>query len=96
MPRDLRKLAKGKECQVRIPGVCNGNPETVVLAHYSMAGISGKGIKSPDIMGAWACSACHDECDRRTQHHDRETVRLSHAEGVFRTQKALYDMGVIR
>ncbi|EFO2125822.1 hypothetical protein DP030_24335 [Escherichia coli O106] len=26
---DLRKAARGRECQVRIPGVCNGNPETI-------------------------------------------------------------------
>ncbi|EOO4081228.1 nuclease domain-containing protein, partial [Escherichia coli] len=24
---DLRKAARSRECQVRIPGVCNGNPE---------------------------------------------------------------------
>ncbi|MBH0318224.1 nuclease domain-containing protein, partial [Escherichia coli] len=24
---DLRKAARGRECQVRIPGVCNGNSE---------------------------------------------------------------------
>ncbi|MFW2257492.1 nuclease domain-containing protein, partial [Klebsiella pneumoniae] len=23
---NLRKAARGRECQVRIPGVCNGNP----------------------------------------------------------------------
>ncbi|EEY9494512.1 DUF1364 domain-containing protein, partial [Escherichia coli] len=23
---DLRKAARSRECQVRIPGVCNGNP----------------------------------------------------------------------
>ncbi len=28
---DLRKAARGRECQVRIPGVCNGNSETSVL-----------------------------------------------------------------
>ncbi|MEI9716942.1 nuclease domain-containing protein, partial [Moellerella wisconsensis] len=27
---NLRKEAKGRECQVRIPSVCNGNSETVV------------------------------------------------------------------
>ncbi|ECK2143415.1 DUF1364 domain-containing protein, partial [Salmonella enterica subsp. enterica serovar Enteritidis] len=30
---DLRKAARGRECQVRIPGYCNHNPETTVLAH---------------------------------------------------------------
>lgn len=40
---NLRKEAKGRECQVRIVGVCNGNPETVVLAHYRMGGLNGMG-----------------------------------------------------
>lgn len=34
---DLRKAARGRECQVRIPGVCNGNPETTILAHIRLA-----------------------------------------------------------
>ena len=34
---DLRKAARGRECQVRIPGVCNGNSETSVLAHIRLA-----------------------------------------------------------
>ena len=93
---DLRKLAKGKPCLVRIPGVCNHTPETTVLAHYSLAGISGRGLKSPDLLGAWCCSACHDEVDRRTQEHDLETVRWSHAEGVLRTQYELIKLGVIK
>ncbi|MGL3134944.1 nuclease domain-containing protein, partial [Klebsiella pneumoniae] len=25
---NLRKAARGRECTVRIPGYCNGNPET--------------------------------------------------------------------
>ena len=33
---DLRKAARSRECQVRIPGVCNGNPETSVLAHIRL------------------------------------------------------------
>ena len=60
---NLRKLARGRECQVRLPGVCNGNPETTVLAHYRLAGISGIGMKSPDLIGAWACSDCHYTVD---------------------------------
>ncbi|EOT9064066.1 nuclease domain-containing protein [Escherichia coli] len=67
---NLRKEARGRECQVRIYGVCNGNPETTVLAHYRMAGICGTGMKPDDLIGAWACSACHDEIDRRTHNLD--------------------------
>lgn len=29
----LLRLARGQECKVQIPGICNGNPETVVSAH---------------------------------------------------------------
>ena len=64
---NLRKEARGRECQVRIYGVCNGNPETTVLAHYRMAGICGTGMKPDDLIGAWACSACHDEIEQRRQ-----------------------------
>lgn len=87
----LNHLAKDRQCQVRIPGICNGDHATTVLAHYSLAGLSGKGIKSPDLIGAWCCSSCHDYADGRKQsaNFTRDQVRLMHAEGVFRTQYAL-------
>ena len=82
----LRKEARGRGCTVRIPGVCNFNSETVVLAHILLAGISGMGMKSPDLLGAWACSACHDAIDRRAHTDlDRDYVRLAHLEGMART-----------
>ena len=81
-----RKEARGKPCMVRIPGVCNGDPETTILAHYRLAGYCGTGMKPIDALGAWACSACHDEVDRRTRHlADPVIARLAHAEGVLRT-----------
>lgn len=49
----------------------------------------GTGIKSPDIFGAWACSACHDEIDRRTRLTDAEYAKQCHLEGVIRTQAQL-------
>lgn len=63
----LRKLAKGQQCQVRIPGCCNFNPETTVLAHVRMAGLTGIGQKAHDIHASWCCSACHDVVDGRTR-----------------------------
>lgn len=84
----LRKAARGKPCMVRIPDVCNGNPETTVLAHYRLN--SGAGMKPHDLQGAWACSACHDACDGRLKTaYTHEQLRLMHAEGCFRTQEAL-------
>ncbi|MEQ6970770.1 DUF1364 domain-containing protein [Pectobacterium polaris] len=90
---NFKKEARGRDCQIRIPGVCNFNPETTVLAHYRLAGTCGTGIKPHDIQGAWACSACHDEIDRRTRHIDTEAARLCHAEGVMRTLNILIAEG---
>ncbi|HGC4074002.1 TPA: DUF1364 domain-containing protein [Escherichia coli] len=86
---NLRKEARGRECQVRIYGVCNGNPETTVLAHYRMAGTCGTAIKPHDMQAAIACSSCHDLIDGRvkTSDYTKEELRLMHAEGVFRTQE---------
>ena len=92
----LRKEARGRGCMVRIPEVCNHNSETVVLAHYRLAGVSGIGMKSPDVLGAWACSACHDAIDRRAHTDlDRDYVRLLHLEGMARTLAQLNKEGLI-
>lgn len=88
----LRKQARGRQCQVRMPG-CNHDPETTVLAHYRLSGLSGTGIKPPDLVGAWACSSCHDAIDGRTG-GDRAEARLAHAEGVMRTIYQLLKNGM--
>lgn len=91
----IRESARGEQCQVRLIGICNHNPDTVVLAHYRMAGTCGVGIKPIDIQGAYACSACHDEIDRRTRYLDEEEAKRAFAEGVMRTQRILIDKGLI-
>lgn len=93
---NLRKEAQGRECQVRLPGICNGNSETVVLAHFRMAGLCGVGMKPNDLFGAWACSACHDEIDRRTRRTDADEAHMAHLEGVIRTQAALIAEGKLK
>ena len=71
---------------IRLEGICNHNPETTVLGHIRLPGVSGMGLKADDLLGAWACSACHDAIDRRS-HTDleRDYVRLAHLEGMVRT-----------
>lgn len=75
---------------VRLPGVCNHNSETVVLAHVRMAGVSGIGLKADDLLGAWACHSCHDLYDGR-QKSDLapDFVHRCFLEGVIRTQSVL-------
>lgn len=86
---NLRKLARGRECQVRLP-VCNGNSETTVLAHLRLQGLSGIGLKAHDFLGAHCCSACHQYADT---HHDPGTM-IDFYQGIFRTQNQLLKEGI--
>ena len=92
----ITKSARGQECQIRIPGVCNGDPETVVFCHLGGGGI---GRKQPDLFGAYGCSACHDEVDGRTNrnpNYGRWETDLYFHEAIFRTQQLLLDQGLIK
>lgn len=92
MQDKLTKLARGQNCQIRLVGICNHNPETTVLCHFRLSGLSGLGTKPFSLIGAWGCSACHAAVDA---HKDAET-QLSFAHGVFRTIAALIEDGVIK
>jgi hypothetical protein len=89
----LTRSAHGQECQVRLPGICNWNPATVVLAHLNGAGM---GIKHSDIHGAYACSDCHAAIDGGVKaKFEKEWLKLWHLEGVIRTQKIMLELGLI-
>jgi hypothetical protein len=87
MTRDyLRKQARGKPCQVRVPGICDGGGDTTVLAHFRLAGYCGTGIKPDDQLGAWCCYWCHVAVDGQLKTGwTKDALRLMHAEGVMRT-----------
>jgi hypothetical protein len=90
---NLRDLARDRPCLVRLPG-CNNDPDSVVLAHYRLAGTCGVGMKPPDTLGAYACSHCHDGIDERINIGiTRTELRLAHAEGVMRTLAMLHADG---
>lgn len=92
MTDKLTKSAKGKDCMVRLPGVCNFNPETTVLAHLNGGGM---GAKKHSLLGSFCCSSCHDEVDRRTRIFTKEFAELAHRQGVERTQQYWLDNGYI-
>ena len=85
---NLRRQAIGRTCQIRLEG-CNHDP--CCLAHYRMIGLSGMGMKVPDMFGAWACDSCHTKVDS-TLRGDLQT-QLDFARGVFRTQAILLREG---
>lgn len=70
---------------VRIPGVCNHDPDTVVLAHINGGGM---GLKRADIHASFCCSACHDVIDGRARSvYSKDALLLMHLEGMLRTQE---------
>lgn len=91
----IRLSAKGEQCLVRVPGVCNGNAATVVLAHLNGAGV---GAKHPDHLAAYSCSACHGWLDGGyvQQGISRDTRDLWHLQAVIRTQGVLIAKGFIQ
>ena len=92
----ITQSAHGEPCQIRLAGYCNHNPETTVLAHYRLADYCSMGIKSPDFMGAYVCSICHDVVDGRIKTDlSEEELRLAHAEGVMRTLVILEKKGLL-
>jgi hypothetical protein len=91
---NLRKLAQGQICRVRLPGICNFNQETTVLAHIKN-GWCGS-LKPPDIVGVNACSACHDEMDRRTRKMDVKEVDLAVFRGLCEQLAYYVEGGVIK
>ncbi len=94
---NLRKLAQGKPCMVRLPG-CDGGGETTVLAHYRDSS-TGMGQKENDLIGAWACASCHDYVDSRKRHDQWEDFNEIHQiflESIIRTQREIIRMGVVK
>ena len=91
----ITKSARGQNCTVRLPGICNGNNETVVFAHIN--GIRfGHGVGHKTEYGAFACSSCHDAIDVRVKTNlTRSELKLAHYEGVFETWRLLDRKGVL-
>lgn len=89
----IRESAKGEQCLVRVPGVCNGNPETTVLAHLNGGGAA---MKASDIHGAYCCASCHTWLDGGyAKDSSREIRDLYHLQGIIRTQVKLIEKGLI-
>jgi hypothetical protein len=91
--KKIQASAQGETCTVRLP-CCNGNAETVVFAHINGVRF-GHGMGRKTRWGAYACSSCHDEIDRRTITFELDYVKLAHYEGCFETQDRLVEKGLL-
>ena len=93
---NLRRLARGRPCFVRVPGVCDGGGETTVLAHIRLIGVSGMGLKAPDLLASFACARCHSLVDGRVKSEwNYPERRLMLLEGMARTQYWLISEGYL-
>lgn len=90
---NLRKAAAHRVCQVRLPGCMN---EPCVLAHVRLIGVSGMGIKAPDLLGAHACDNCHRAYDQRGRGQIADEVELAFLRGVVRTQSMLIKEDIVK
>lgn len=94
---NLRKAAAGEPCEIRVPGVCRRDDAYTVLCHVRVVGISGAGLKAPDVIAALGCDLCHDLVDGRTPslEYTYEQRRLMLLEGMARTQARRIEQGFI-
>lgn len=95
--KKITESARGENCTIRIPGVCNFNPETVVFCHISGVRF-GHGVGKKTKWGAYGCSSCHDVVDgRQPRPHGMtyEEAHAAHLEGVIETLNKLVEKGLL-
>lgn len=93
----IRKSAKGKDCTVRLPGVCSFNPKETVAGHRNGGGVA---AKHHDIHSARICANCHRVVDglpksRSVCNLEDAMMLLFFYEGIFETQLDLIGEGLI-
>lgn len=96
----IRKSARGEECTIRLPMVCNFDVETTVLCHSNkVEDGKGMGLKAPDHRAAYGCSACHDVVDGRRPRPEglsQELVIALFEEGIAHTKRILKRKGLLK
>lgn len=94
----ITKSARGEDCAIRIPNVCNRDNETTIFAHLSGVRFGhGMAHKVLNMFGAYSCSSCHDLVDGRTRSdYTADQIRIMHLDGVIETQMRLIEKGLIK
>lgn len=94
----IRKFARGKPCQMRLGGVCTYEPAKSIWSHapFGSAG-KGMGMKSFDVCGAIACTACDAALDQPGANlvATRDEVVLAFMHAHFRSLVMLADADII-
>jgi len=93
----IRASARGQECTLRFPGICNRNPETTAWCHSNrLADGKGMGLKAPDEQGCYGCSDCHAWLDGGYAGHvPREVVDARFDAARIESQEILKEKGLM-
>jgi len=92
---NLRTTARGRPCQIRVPGVLR-DPKTVVLCHVRMVEIPTKNFPGRDLLAAFGCYQCHAIVDgQQNTNFTRDERQLMLLEAVMRTQAIWLREGLI-
>jgi len=96
----IRKSARNEDCQVRIPGICTFDSTTTIWSHYrGEAGGKGMSLKSDDLCGAYACTACDAVYDGQLKAPPgmtREQIENDWLTGHIRSMRILLRKGLIK
>lgn len=92
---DLRKAARGQECG-RITAYVMATLKRLYWHISGWLDCAAPVIKPPDLIATIACSACHDEIDRRTHFVDAGYAKECALEGMARTLVIWLKEGVIK
>jgi len=94
----IRKFARGKPCQMRLGGICTHDPAKSIWSHppFGSAG-KGMGMKSFDVCGAIACTACDAALDQPGANlvATRDEVVLAFMHAHFRSLVLLAEADII-
>lgn len=93
--RKILDAARGEDCLLQIPGVCNNDTSTVIAAHSNF-GEDGKGAsqKADDIFVAFSCFRCHQWLDESHASIDEKYYLFNR--GFKRTLRRLLDKWVLK
>lgn len=89
----LTGVARGMPCMLRIPNVCNGNPETTVWCHANSGNGKGMSAKCDDWFGTFGCADCHRYIDEPKNTDEAEFLyALAHR----RTIRFLFNHDILK
>ena len=92
--KKLTDSANGQHCTMRVPGICNGRNDTVVLCHIPRPKMSATGGKTHDFFGFYGCSDCHTWFDRYSKN---AAVSFEYAlDALLETQSIMVLQGLIK